>query len=332
MTIQIYSSFVIRTLTFQTNNPGDSLTLSVEMVCIDGLELRNCKMIKRIFPALQESVSTLSCICQLHTTLLPCFFFFFSLAYCSLPSDQGSSLDYLMVLSLSVLALSGNMLINCYFIWYLSHYSQLQPGFTIPTSWTHEEALAPGYWSTAQSQHSGILFDSVPVIVLPLCLLLPAWSLFHSVVPIHPHLVVAWSQFISSLLPNKLFSSVPPNNLSGCNSSAMVAVAAPHIRCLTSAVLLWQCPAFCTQLLFLYVCFSCYTSRGKPGSPFVGIPVGLLGSSMLLRGNDLLVFCGHLDTFLCMGKGPLKLSEKSRLELSACEGKHDGQSSFILTK
>lgn len=204
--------FVIRTLTFQTNNPGDSLTLSVEVVCIDGLELCNCNMIKRILPALQESVNTLSCICQLHTTLLPCFFFFFfSLAYCSLPSDQGSSLDYLMVLSLSVLALSGNMLINCYFIWYLSHYSQLQPGFAIPTSWTHEEALAPGYWFTAQSQHSGILFDSVPVILLPLCLLLPAWSLFHSVVLIHPHLVIARSQFTSSLLPNK-FSSVPPNN------------------------------------------------------------------------------------------------------------------------
>lgn len=141
----------------------------------------------------------------------PMLFFFFSLAYCSLPSDQGSSLDYLMVLSLSVLALSGNMLINCYFIWYLSHYSQLQPGFAIPTSWTHEEALAPGYWFTAQSQHSGILFDSVPVILLPLCLLLPAWSLFHSVVLIHPHLVIARSQFTSSLLPNK-FSSVPPNN------------------------------------------------------------------------------------------------------------------------
>lgn len=110
----------------------------------------------------------------------------------------------------------------------------------------------------------------------------------------------------------------------------MVAAAAPHIRCLTNAVLLWQRPAFCTQL-FLYVYFSCcYTSRGKPGSPFVGIPVGLLGNLMLLRGNDLLVFCGHLDTFLCMGKGPLKLSEKSRLELSACEGKHDGQRSFIL--
>lgn len=71
--------FVIRTLTFQTNNPGDSLTLSVEVVCIDGLELRNCNMIKRILPALQESVNTLSCICQLHTTLLPCFFFFFFL-------------------------------------------------------------------------------------------------------------------------------------------------------------------------------------------------------------------------------------------------------------
>jgi len=80
------------------------------------------------------------------------------------------------------------------------------------------------------------------------------------------------------------------------------------------------------------VYFSCgYTSGGRPCSPFVGIPVGLLGSLMLLRGNYLLVFCRHLDTFLCMGKGPLKLREKSRLELSACEGKHGGQSSFILT-
>lgn len=132
----------------------------------------------------------------------PMLFFFPPLVYRYLPSDQGSSLDYLMVLSLSVLGLSGNMLINCYFVWYLSHYSQLQPSFIIPTSWTHEEAVAPGCWFTAQSQHSGILFNSVPVILLPLCLLFPARSLFHSLVPIHPHLIVARSQFNSSLLPN----------------------------------------------------------------------------------------------------------------------------------
>lgn len=150
MTIQIYSSFVIRTLTFQTNNCGDWLTLSVETVCSDGPSLHNCNMLKRILPALQESVSRLSCICQLHTTLLPCFFFFppFSvLLFAFRPGQQPWLLDGFVF----VLGLSGNMLINCYFIWYISHYSQLQPSFIIPTSWTHEEAVAPGCWFTAQS-------------------------------------------------------------------------------------------------------------------------------------------------------------------------------------
>lgn len=120
---------------------------------------------------------------------------------------------------------------------------------------------------------------------------------------------------------------------SDCSSSEMVAAAAPHIRSLTGAVLLWQ-PLQCSSHndSCFSMCFSShYTGGEKLFSPFVGIPVGLLGSLMLLRGSGLLVFCRHGDTSLEMGKGPLKLSEKSRLEPSACEGKHNGQNSFILT-
>lgn len=92
---------------------------------------------------------------------------------------------------------------------------------------------------------------------------------------------------------------------------------------LTSGVSPVQCCGGSLQCSAHNSCFStcfshCYMSGGKPCSPFVGSLVGLLESLMLLRGNDLLVFCRHLDNFLCVRRGPWELSEKSRLELSAC--------------
>lgn len=82
----------------------------------------------------------------------------------------------------------------------------------------------------------------------------------------------------------------------------------------------FTCPLFGVSSLAL----SCLIQYFSP----VCHQVLLSGCNSLetLIAANLLLFCRHLDTFLCMGKGALKLSEKTRLELSTCEGRHDEQS------
>lgn len=132
------------------------------------------------------------CLGQLQTILLHPFLSPLWQHY--LPSDEGNGLDYLMVLSLSSISLEISYeIVTSYDIFPATHnFSRA----VIPTSWRHGEAVAHGCWFTAQSQHSGILFDSVPVVLLPLCLLFPAVTISftcpHSPSPGHCLVSVHW--------------------------------------------------------------------------------------------------------------------------------------------